>query len=178
MELVAAVRCESRIPRRPLHAVPTGELSAMYARHAEDVRRIVSDNLTLTDDVLDDACQFAWSSLVMGHTRIAAGAELRWLVTTATREALRLLRLRRLGPVPALSLVPDADEDPTFTSVRARECLQGMRQLPDRQQRMVWLQVLGYGYREIASVTGDSPRTVQRQLARARQRLRAASVAS
>jgi DNA-directed RNA polymerase specialized sigma24 family protein len=51
------------------------------------------------------------------------------------------------------------------------EKLAEVRALPLRQQRIVWLQGLGYEYTEIAAVTGESRRTVERQLSRARQRL-------
>ena len=53
---------------------------------------------------------------------------------------------------------------------RAR--LEAISELPGRQQRLVWLHGLGFSYDEIAAHTGDSSRTVERQLLRAKGRLR------
>ena len=44
--------------------------------------------------------------------------------------------------------------------------------LPARQRRLLALQGLGLSYDEISALTGDSRRTVQRQLLRGRDRLR------
>jgi DNA-directed RNA polymerase specialized sigma24 family protein len=43
--------------------------------------------------------------------------------------------------------------------------------LPERQRRLIVLQALGCSYAELATLTGDTPRTVDRQLARAKRRL-------
>jgi DNA-directed RNA polymerase specialized sigma24 family protein len=56
-------------------------------------------------------------------------------------------------------------------ALELRERLAEIRRLPARQQRLVMLQGFGYEYEEIAAATGDSRRTVMRQLTRARQRL-------
>jgi RNA polymerase sigma factor (sigma-70 family) len=50
--------------------------------------------------------------------------------------------------------------------------LEAISALPGRQQRLVWLQGLGFSYDEMAAQTGVSHRTVERQLLRARRRLR------
>jgi DNA-directed RNA polymerase specialized sigma24 family protein len=49
--------------------------------------------------------------------------------------------------------------------------LRALDRLPERRRRLIWLQGLGFSYAEMAGVTGDSPRTVERQLRRARQEL-------
>jgi DNA-directed RNA polymerase specialized sigma24 family protein len=46
-----------------------------------------------------------------------------------------------------------------------------VRLLPERQQRLVWLQALGWSYTEMAQETGATTRTIDRQLVRARRRL-------
>ena len=55
--------------------------------------------------------------------------------------------------------------------VEQRARLESIRILPERQQRLVWLQGLGLSYAEMAGETGDSRRTVERQLLRAKQTL-------
>ncbi len=56
--------------------------------------------------------------------------------------------------------------------VERRARLDAIRDLPERQQRLVWLQGLGLSYAEMAGYTGASPRTVERQLLRAKRALR------
>ena len=64
--------------------------------------------------------------------------------------------------------MPGADE-----VVERRDRLESVAEvLPDRQRRLVWLQALGWSYLEMAQQTGDTPRTVERQLLRARRALR------
>ncbi len=56
--------------------------------------------------------------------------------------------------------------------VEMRERLAEVRALPVRQQRIVWLQGAGFDYREIGARTGDTRRTVERQLLRAKRKLK------
>ena len=56
-------------------------------------------------------------------------------------------------------------------AVELRERLAEVRQLPLRQQQMVLLHGFGYRYGEIAEFTGDSRRTVERQILRGKRKL-------
>lgn len=47
--------------------------------------------------------------------------------------------------------------------------------LVPRESRLIGLRALGYSHREPAALTGDSERTVERQLTRAGRRLRVAT---
>jgi RNA polymerase sigma factor (sigma-70 family) len=153
------------------------EMYVLYADLQPKLWRILVSNLRMTDDVLEDACQSAWIWLMQGRDSVAPGNELGWLSTTATREALNVQR-RRSAIVPLdqgdepvqladfRTTAPEPDQ-----ALEIREKLAEVRSLPVRQQRIVWLQGLGYEYSEIAAVTGESRRTVERQLSRARQRL-------
>jgi RNA polymerase sigma factor (sigma-70 family) len=55
--------------------------------------------------------------------------------------------------------------------IEQRERLEAIRILPERQQRLVWLQGLGLTYTEMAGQTGTTRRTVERQLLRAKRTL-------
>ena len=55
--------------------------------------------------------------------------------------------------------------------VEQRARLESIRTLPERQQRLVWLQGLGLTYTEMAGQTGETRRTVERQLLRAKRTL-------
>ena len=148
------------------------EVASLYATHAVRVRRLVHLRLTAPDAVVEDACQVAWMRLIRNRERVRRQTAASWLVRVAAREALRLMdrggrdrSLEDLGDQPILA--PDPIE--AFDDSHAR--LGAVDLLPERQRRLVWLQGLGFSYSEMAGVTGDSPRTVERQLGRARQKL-------
>ncbi len=152
-------------------------LEELYSELQPQLVRILLSNLQAPDCVIEDACQTAWGSLLIGRPELQPGSELGWLATTATRVALRLLRReRRDAPVAELPEPTSLDAyrsvtpDPQRT-LEVRERIAEVRRLPVRQQRIVMLHGFGYEYEEIAAVTGDTRRTVARQLARARQRL-------
>jgi RNA polymerase sigma factor (sigma-70 family) len=156
-----------------------GELYRGLARRLE---QIVRAEVRASETVVEDACQFAWGSLLAHASGIRSEAALSWLATTAIREAWRLIHARERD----LPLEPDdTDEvdtagpsapDATDALAEDRERLRLMRLLPERQQRMLWLHALGLSYQEIAAYTGDTTRTVERQLLRGRARIRALAV--
>jgi RNA polymerase sigma factor (sigma-70 family) len=155
---------------------PRDELEELYTTHAAQLRRIVAAGVRAPDAVIDDACQIAWSRLIRRRGEVRREATLAWLVTTASREAIRSngrhereLSLDGLGEQAArIPPVPGPDE-----VVVQRERLAQVTALPRRQQRLVWLHGLGLNYCEMARYTGDSRRTVERQLLRAKHALRA-----
>lgn len=86
---------------------------------------------------------------------------------------------RRLGAEPrqTAASVEDVELDAPAPggveeAAEAREALGLIAQLPERQQRIAALAVTGLSREEIAEVTGDTLRTVDRQLYRARAKLR------
>ena len=157
-----------------------GRVHDLYNDLQPQLVRILVSNLQAPEWIVDDACQSAWSSLLEHGGAVAAGGELGWLSTTATRAALRLLRRERSGecgeePPPLVSLdalrVPEPGPAHSF---ELRERLAEVKRLPLRQQRLLMLHGFGYEYDEIAGATGESRRTIARQLTRARRQLRLA----
>jgi len=156
------------------------ELASLYPRLNPQLQRVVARNVTAPAVVIEEACQFAWSRWLAARGGIATPATLGWLITTATREALHLVRaqarevsLEDPGVADRVVALPSRAPDPQRVVV-LQEQLAQIHQLPVRQQRMVWLLGLGFDYNEIASRTGDSRRTVERQLQRAKHKLRSA----
>jgi RNA polymerase sigma factor (sigma-70 family) len=168
------------MPSEPTHLARmsiSSRANGLYSELQPQLVRILSSNLQPPQWVIDDACQTAWSSLLARRDAVEPGGELGWLSTTATRAALRLLRRERSVEPPeepsGLLYRPDF-RDPRPGPERrleVRERLAEIRRLPVREQRVVMLHGFGYEYREIAAVTGQTRRTVARQLVRARQRL-------
>jgi len=100
-------------------------------------------------------------------------------VTVAVREAWKLSRRQR-AEISAEVEASDAYahlEDIGATlddQVAAREALRAVAELPERQRHLLARQAAGLGHDELAADTGDSMRTVDRQLGRARARIREA----
>jgi DNA-directed RNA polymerase specialized sigma24 family protein len=125
---------------------------------------------------VEDACAFAWLQFVRhrpGHDRA-----FRWLGTTAIREAIqldrqsgRLVELDRAGGPPVAD--PRQDLDRGLEVLAAVEEIDEARLRP-RERRLIGLRVAGYTRHQMAAITGDSYRTVDRQLVRAQAQLRTA----
>ena len=165
-----------KVPPDPALPLAHEELEALFARDAVRVRRLVRLNVTAPDAAIEDACQVAWMRLVSDPTRVSAAGATGWLVRVAIREAMRgarraardlsldeLVEQRGPGVQPAAAAADEVAEQ--------RHRLGAIDRLPERQRRLVWLRGLGFSYREMAGETGDSVRTVERQLDKARLRL-------
>jgi RNA polymerase sigma factor (sigma-70 family) len=161
------------------------DVADLYRARADQLRQIVRFTVRAPDAVIDDACQIAWSRLLSRWGSIRSEAAMPWLARTASREAVKLMRrstrdlsLDALGEdrcAPAQApFAPPAPSPPDLTAeFRAR--FDELRALPQRQQRLLWLQGLGLSYVEMAGYTGWSTRTVERQLMRAKRSLRRAA---
>lgn len=148
------------------------EVAELYAAQAVRVRRLVHLRLTAPDAVVEDACQIAWMRLVRNRARVRRQTATCWLVQVAAREGLRLMgRGQRDLPLEVLEEDPGRAPDLLAEFAESHLRLLTIEHLPERQRRLVWLHGLGFSYAEIAGVTGDSRRTVERQLLRARQKL-------
>ena len=166
-----------------LNDIPPTDLDVgeLYNALSGRLEQIVRLDVRAPQPVVEDACQFAWSRLVHHSGRVRREAALSWLATTAVREAIKLSRrdLRELsldasmdaGAAPT-ARVPGPDD---VAELRAR--LELVRWLPERQQRLLWLHALGFSYAEIASTTGCTTRTVERQLLRAKATVRTLAAA-
>ena len=155
------------------------ELAAYYAAEAPSLRRAVAAAVTATPTIVDDACSHAWTQLMRNHERIELGkGAYWWLYRVATREAWRLVGVeRRLHPVGSAGDVAafmSDDGDSTFAAVDHHDAMRSLDALPERQRRLLMLLAAGFSYAEISRITGDSLRTVERQLARGRCALREA----
>jgi RNA polymerase sigma factor (sigma-70 family) len=153
------------------------DVGEIYLGNAVRVRRLVRRRVRAPEPVIEDACQTAWTRLVRDRRRVCADKAVPWLVTTAVREAVRLTRRGRREVFLEELLDDNGDlaEDtgaPGLQEVAEDHArLDAVRLLPERQQRLVWLQALGWSYTEMAEQTGTTTRTIDRQLVRARRRL-------
>jgi RNA polymerase sigma factor (sigma-70 family) len=164
------------IEEAPLRGV--GDVGELYGSLARRLEQIVRLDVRASDVVIEDACQFAWCRLLHHSQRVHRETVMAWLARTAVHEALKLLRRdhRELslnvvledGDEPAWAVDPATPEQ----QLECRERIGELRGLPRRQQRVVWLHAFGLSYTEMATHEGCTPRTVDRQLLRARQAIR------
>jgi RNA polymerase sigma factor (sigma-70 family) len=157
------------------------DVAELYAGRARQVQRLVRRGARASEPVIEDACQVAWSRLVAHRRRVRRDTAVAWLVRTGIREAGRLVA-RDGRDVSLERLIEDTGDLAHLTRtgigpsphelVESRARLEALGLLSQRQQRLVWLQGLGLSYAEMADQTGATPRTVERQILRARRKLR------
>ncbi len=151
----------------------TLDVAHLYRALGRQLERIVGKGVP-APDVVDDACQFAWTQLVSRRDRVSHESALIWLTTTAIREAFRLIHraerelsrdalLEALGEAALPGIGIGGDD---WLETRGR--LLALAALPARQQRLLWLRAMGFSYAEMAVHEGCSVRTVERQLVRAK----------
>ena len=155
-----------------------GDEANLYQQLAMPVERIVRSRVDAPREVVEDACHHAWAKLINHSERVDRETALGWLVTTAVREAWKLERRERreasleataeeAGELPVPSRLPGPAERAEF-----RERLAELKRLSDRHRQIVWLRAVGLSYAEMAAYTGDTVRSVERQIARATARIR------
>jgi RNA polymerase sigma factor (sigma-70 family) len=159
-------------------ALAWSDIVRLYISFHRRLPRIVRAGVRAPETVIEDACQAAWTALLLEGPQVAAEGVRTWLVRTAVREALRLgyLQAREDSLERALRshtlhlrlVAADGSEELISRLERVR-CLS---QLSVRKQRLLWLRALGLSHEEMAEHEHCSYRTVRRQLERARWRLR------
>jgi len=156
-----------------------GDEAELYLLHHERLVCSVARAVSAPRALIEDACQTAW--VILLRRQPDRTSVFGWLRTVAMREAYRLSRAdRRAVRLDACgadgrSRGGEVVEDPRACVERqlaARAALERLAELPARQRRLFALQVAGFTYREAAAITGDSVRTVDRQLRRAHARIR------
>jgi RNA polymerase sigma factor (sigma-70 family) len=160
-------------------ACAAADVGELYALHARRLERIVRLDVRASQSVIEDACQFAWCRLLFHAERIRRETVLAWLVTTAVRHAFKLVG-REARELSLERVLEEKTEPPDCLLVPAPEELVEQRQrlhqlclLPERQQRLIWLHGLGLNYGEMAAREGCTVRTVERQVLRAKRKMRA-----
>jgi RNA polymerase sigma factor (sigma-70 family) len=150
-----------------------GDVGELYDQLASRLEHIVRVDVRAPDVVIEDACQFAWSTLVRHRHRVQREAVMTWLAHTAVREAIKALR-RGQRDAPLDAVIDRPSPVSPHELVERRERLAAVSALPERQRRLLWLHALGFSYVEIASREECTLRTVERQLLRAKKRVREA----
>jgi RNA polymerase sigma factor (sigma-70 family) len=154
-----------------------GDEADLYRRLAPRVHAVVRRHIKGSEQLVEDACHTAWVKFIERSEQIGRQGTLTWLVHTAIHDAYKLSNretrdLSLDAPTPATETPSTATNSDPVKNAEHRERLALTQQLREREQRLLWMQASGLSYTEIAAATGDSKRTVERQLLRAHAELR------
>lgn len=158
----------------------TEAIEALYAAKSTELHHAVRRAVNIPEDLVEDACSYAWCQLIANERIAAETTSFGWLYVVALRQGYVLSgRLRR---EPAVGLPTELPQQTLATpdswraverhlELETRRVL--LAQIPERKRQLVLLHAAGFSYQEIARMTGDTLRTVERQLLRAKRALRA-----
>jgi DNA-directed RNA polymerase specialized sigma24 family protein len=153
------------------------QLTVLFATFQPVLRRRVGMLVQTSSENVEDACMFTWTQLLAGKLDDFDRAE-QWLLLVARNESLKLDRRgKRTEPLlnddgsPAEVVDP---HDPIAARKRAIEVTTAIAAagLSAREARILGLQAFGLMREEIAEGTGETRRSVERQLGRAHRKLR------
>jgi DNA-directed RNA polymerase specialized sigma24 family protein len=167
-------------PTERAPSAPRGDEDQLYRRHHDDLHRAVAHVVHAPRELIEDACQTAWTILL--RRQPDRYAIFGWLRTVAIHEAYRLsaidrreARLERLQTEERDWQDVIADSRAIDDALAALEALHALADLPDRQRADFALKVAGYSYEEIRARTpGRTATNVSKSLVKARARIRAA----
>ncbi len=156
------------------------EIAHLYGQHQRDLQRAVAAVVRAPRELIEDACQSAWTTLLRSRPRRATWFA--WLRVVAIHEAYRLCDAHRDARLEALAHSEGWDSviaghvtlDDT---IEARRALRLLADLPARQREDLSLLVAGFTYAEIQQLTGGRTYTnVDKHLKKARARIRLAEL--
>ena len=173
-----------RVPGTPAQPERARLIADFYAAHACRLRARVASRTGGPSDAIEDACHTAWA-ILLRRADISLGARgLAWLTIVAVNE------VRHQGandlPTGALTLgtgdVGELSEPAATTDVSVDELaaahlehaerIADLAALKPAERTALYLQALGYRYREIGAATDASYTAVNRRLTEGRARLR------
>jgi RNA polymerase sigma factor (sigma-70 family) len=154
-----------------------GDEADLYERHHRALMIAVSHAINGSPQLIEDACQTAWTILLRRQPDRAS--VFAWLYVVAIHEAYRLSAIER-RELHLEDLAIEGDWETILASrvtvedqLDALEALRALAGLPDRQRQDLSLRVAGFTYREIAAMTGGRTYTnVNKHLVKARAAIR------
>jgi DNA-directed RNA polymerase specialized sigma24 family protein len=160
--------------------IPAAACSAaaeLYRRHHRNLQGAVCRAVDAPHELIEDACQNAWTMLLLADPN--RGSIFGWLYLVATREAHRLREAERLHThLEAVSSFRSCEAAIVGAFciddiLEAREALDILASLPDRPREDLTLVVAGFSYDEIGEMTGGRTfSTVRKSVNRARAGVR------
>lgn len=149
------------------------DVGALFARFHVKLQRRVGAVVDTTAANVEDACMYAWLQFLR-YELDETPQSTSWLTTVAIREAVKLDRADRRNDPIAQSV---ADRPDPRDHIAARDQLAYAAAIIQQagltayQLQALSLQMWGLSYAQIAESTGKSRRAVERQLARANEKI-------
>jgi DNA-directed RNA polymerase specialized sigma24 family protein len=167
--------------------VATDEIALLFREHRRDLERAVAAAVRAPSDVVEDACQNAWTIMLRSQPRRATWFA--WLRVVAIHQAweqcARVRNERPGGPFtsPYVNEIgayeypePPADApdvpDQVADRIQHAQRLTDLAAIKPQDRRTLYLKGLGYRYREIMELTGASYTAVNRRITEGRRALR------
>ena len=156
-----------------------GDEQELFERYERRLRQATAYAVNTSPDIVDDACAFAWMSLLTQQPR--RETVFAYLRTIARNEALRLDGLtRKHVPIGYESEngdfvgvpEPPARRSDVTTKQQMLELKERLLALPAREREIVFLHAAGWRYVDIAGRLGISYTRVNQLLSRASIRMR------
>jgi RNA polymerase sigma factor (sigma-70 family) len=148
-----------------------GDEADLYRDHSAALRAAVRHFVHAGDEVVDDACSFAWLQLMRHQPN--RDTVFAWLRTVAVREAWRIAeRDSRERTIEHLPVDREPRRGDLSRETDARDALGALAALPPKQRDTLGLLVFGLSYAEIAAHRRVTRTAVNRHLVRARRHLR------
>lgn len=159
-----------------------GDEDELFELYGDHLLRVVGAATRATRETVEDACSFAWAQLLRRQperTNIVG-----WLRVVAVHEVYRLWKKTRaeysleepwpVSGAAASGALEVAGASTAGVAERAEldSVLAQIADLPERRRRIFELHLSGLSYREIGEATGEGPRAIDRQIKKARTRLR------
>jgi hypothetical protein len=159
---------------------PREDVADLYCRHHRQLERAVARVVNAPRELIEDACQTAWTALLRREPRPALA--FLWLRVVAIHEAYRLCRTHREAHLEDLAyeygweaVIPG--EGTIDDAIEARRALRTLAELSEQQRDDLTLQVAGFTYAEIRERTpGRTGTNVAKHLAKAHARIRMAEL--
>jgi DNA-directed RNA polymerase specialized sigma24 family protein len=145
-------------PNRTRISRPRGDEGDLYRRYHDELERAVAHAVHAPRELIEDACQNAWAIMLRAQPdRVSIFG---WLYVVATREAFRLCARDRRH-IHLETMLPEGSCDAVIADafsiddiLEARDALEILASLPDRQRADLTLLVAGFSYMEICQMTG------------------------
>jgi len=166
---------------------PVGDEAELYRRYHRRLLQAVSHAVNASPEIIEDACQTAWATLL--RCTVERANVFAWLRVVAIHEAWKhSARTRNETPAGAF-LTPCAGElergehpepaadtrdvpDRVAARIRHAQRLADLATIKPRDREALYLKGLGYRYREIMHITGASYTAVNRRITEGRRALR------
>jgi DNA-directed RNA polymerase specialized sigma24 family protein len=167
--------------------VATHDIARLFRRHHRDLERAVTAAVRAPREVVEDACQTAWTIMLRSQPRRATWFA--WLRVVAIHEAWQQCGRSRHEMRVGAFISPSAKEidayerpeppadirdvpDQVADHIQHAQRLADLATIKPNDRRTLYLKGLGYRYTEIMQITGASYTSVNRRITEGRRALR------